>query len=234
MAKLWGGGGGEWDSGILPEMVKTACCEEGFFHLLMDLVYTVWCECRVSKEWSDAVLVPIPKKGNFDKCDNWRGIALLDVVGKIIARILQEQLLAEDVLPELQCGFRKTRECTDKIFTIHQLVEKSWEYRAKSFITFIDLKKAYNSVPRSAMWLALGKLGVPENTIKLIHSFHQGMEVRICLDEVLLEEFSVENGLRQSCCMALVLVNLYTCLVMECWQARVEDVREWARCQFKV
>ena len=24
--------------------------------------------------------------------------------------------------------------------------------------------------------------------------------------------------------MALVLFNLYTCLVLECWQARVEDV----------
>ena len=41
------------DSGILPEMVKAASCQEGFFHLLMDLVYAVWCECRVSKEWLD-------------------------------------------------------------------------------------------------------------------------------------------------------------------------------------
>ena len=74
------------------------------------------------------------------------------------------------------------------------------------------------------MSLALGKLGVPENTIKLILSFHQGIEARIRLDGTLLEEFSVDNGLRQGCCMALVLYNLYTCLVMECWQARVEDI----------
>ena len=71
------------------------------------------------------------------------------------------------------------------------------------------------------MWLALGKLGVPEDTIKFIRSFHQGMEVRIRLDGALLEEFSVENRLRQGCCMAPVLFNLYTYLVIECWQARV-------------
>ena len=108
------------DSGILPEMVKAASCEEGFFHLLMDLVHAAWCECRVPKEWSDAVLVPIPKKGDLGKYDNWRGISLLDVVGKVVAKILQEWLqeLAEDVLPESQCGFRKTRGCTDMIFTI--------------------------------------------------------------------------------------------------------------------
>ena len=48
------------------------------------------------------------------------------------------------------------------------------------------------------MWLALGELGVPDNTIKLIHSFHQCMETRIRLDGAFLEEFSVENGLRHS------------------------------------
>ena len=100
------------DSGILPEMVKSASCEEGFFHLLMDPVHATWCECRVPKEWSDAVLVPKPKKGDLGKCDNWREISLLDVVEKAVARILQEQLqkLAEDVLPKLQCGLGRPED----------------------------------------------------------------------------------------------------------------------------
>jgi hypothetical protein len=58
--------------------------------------------------------------------------------------------LAEEELPESQCGFRKGRGCSDMIFTVHQLVEKSWEHRAKMFFLFIDLRKAYDSVPRAA------------------------------------------------------------------------------------
>ena len=38
--------------------------------LLMDLVHAACCEFRVPKELSDAVLVPIPKKGDLGKCDN--------------------------------------------------------------------------------------------------------------------------------------------------------------------
>ena len=123
-------------SGILPEMVKAACSEEEFLDLLLDLVQTAWKESEVPKDWSDALLVPIPKKGNLSKCDNWRGIALLDVVGKVVARIIQERLqsLAEEELPESQCGFRKGRGCSDMIFTVRHLVEKSWEHRAKSFL----------------------------------------------------------------------------------------------------
>ena len=69
---------------------------------------------------------------------------LLDVVGKVVARVLQVRLqkVAEEELPESQCGFRKARSCADMIFTVRQLVEKSWEHKSKVFLTFIDLKKA--------------------------------------------------------------------------------------------
>ena len=52
-------------------------------------------------DWKDAGIVPIPKKGNLKWCDHWRGISLLDVVGKVFARVLQERLqtIADGVLP---------------------------------------------------------------------------------------------------------------------------------------
>lgn len=95
-----------------------------------------------------------------------------------MARVLQERLqkLAVDELPESQCGFRKGRSCTDMIFVVRQLIEKSWEHESKAFFTFIDLKKVYDSVPREVMWLALSKLGVPELVVKLIKSFHDDTE----------------------------------------------------------
>ena len=213
-------------SGILPEMVRVATCGEEFLDALLKLVEEVWKESSVPRDWSNAVLVPIPKKGDLSNCDNWRGIALLDVVGKVVARVLQERLqeLSEEELPESQCGFRKGRSCTDMTFTVRQLVEKSWEHRTKLFMTFIDLKKAYDSIPRCALWTALRKLGVPEKTIQLIRSFHQNMEARISLEGELSEAIEVENDLRQGCCMAPVLFNLYTCLMMECWHAKVKTV----------
>ena len=70
-------------SGILPEMVKTASCEEAFMSALMKLVHDMWRKCRVPVNGRDAILVPISKKGNLSSCDNWRGISLLDVVGKV-------------------------------------------------------------------------------------------------------------------------------------------------------
>ena len=159
-------------------------------------------------------------------CSCLRGISLLDVVGKVIARLLQDRLkqVAEEELPESQCGFRKGRGCTDMTFVARQLVEKAWEHEAKIFLLFIDLKKAYDSIPRKAMWMALAKLGVPEPVIQLIKSFHNNMEANIRLDGNTLNPITVENGLRQGCCMAPVLFNLYSGLFVERWTDRVANI----------
>ena len=76
----------------------------------------------------------------------------------------------------------------------------------------MDLRKAYDSVPREA---ALQKLGVPEAMIDLVKSFHSGMKARVRVDGTLLDDFNVSNGLRQGCVM--VLFNLYASIVSERW-----------------
>ena len=51
----------------------------------------VWEEGSVVADWKDAEIVPIPKKGNLKRCDNWRGISLLDVVGKVFMRVCRNE-----------------------------------------------------------------------------------------------------------------------------------------------
>ena len=60
------------------------------------------------------------------------------------------------------------------------IVEKCWEHTAKTFFTFIDLCKAYDSVPHEALW-ALVKLGVPDEVVRPIASFHHKMQAKIHL-----------------------------------------------------
>ena len=62
------------------------------------------------QEFKDATIVHIYKrKGNKRSCDNHRGISLLSIAGKIMARILLNRLLKhleQGHFPESQCGFR--------------------------------------------------------------------------------------------------------------------------------
>ena len=56
---------------------------------------------------SKASFVPVPKKGDLSSCDNLRGISLLDVVGKVFAKIIQQclQVIVQEEVVDSQCGF---------------------------------------------------------------------------------------------------------------------------------
>ena len=85
------------------------------------------------------------------------------MVGMVAARIAQTmlQILAEQVFPETECGFRRGQGCTDMLIVVRQSTQKAFEHHMKQHFIFIDLRKAYDSVPHVALWTALKKLGVP-------------------------------------------------------------------------
>ncbi|KAL8620901.1 hypothetical protein ACOMHN_025034 [Nucella lapillus] len=97
----------------------------------------------------DATIVHIYKrKGNRQSCDNPRGISLLSIAGKILARVLLNRLLEhleQGLLPGSQCGFCAGRGTTDMIFAAHQLQEKCMEQHRDLYTTFVDLTKAFDT-----------------------------------------------------------------------------------------
>ena len=102
------------------------------------------------------------KKGNRQLCDNYRGISLLAIAGKILARVMLNRLIVNmehGLLPESQCGFRGGRGTVDMIFAARQLQEKCQEQYDELFITFIDLTKVFDTVSRDGLWLIMEKFG---------------------------------------------------------------------------
>ena len=61
-------------------------------------------------------------------------------------------MITEKIPPDSQCGFCKRKGCTDIIFVAKQLVEKYREHDDTLFVLFVDLRKAFDSVPRFALY----------------------------------------------------------------------------------
>lgn len=191
-----------------------------------DLFRTVWSEQCVTADWRDAVIVPIPKKGDLSLCDNWRRISLLDVMGKVFAKVVQGHLqdVVEDVVSESQCGFRKERGCIDMIFCARQLVEKAREHDTSVYMLFVDLSKAYDSIPRQTLQLLLQKYGLPPMMVKIIMSLYEQMKAEVLVGGETTPVFEVTNGLRQGCTIAPTLFNLFFNAVIECWRDRCSSL----------
>uniref|UniRef100_A0A183K8A6 Reverse transcriptase domain-containing protein n=1 Tax=Schistosoma curassoni TaxID=6186 RepID=A0A183K8A6_9TREM len=103
--------------------------------------------------WKEGHLVKIPKKGNPSKYENYRGITLLSIPGKVSNRVLLNRIkdAVGAQLRDQQAGFRKDRSCTDQT-TLRIIVEQSVEWNSSLYINFIDYEKAFDNVDRRTLW----------------------------------------------------------------------------------
>ena len=106
------------------------------------------------------------------------------------------------------------------IFCARQLMEKAREHNTTLYLLFIDLRKAYDSIPREALWQVLRKYVIPPTLVNIIRSLHDGMKTEITMDGATTPEIEVTNGLRQGCTIAPTLFNLYFNFVIELWRKR--------------
>lgn len=200
---------------------------EAVVESLHELFSVIWRRGIVPRQWKNANIISIyKKKGDCAVCDNSRGISLLSVAGKVLARIMLMRLLecvAEDVLPESQCGFRRQRSTVDMIFVARQLQEKCREQNRDLFVVFIDLTKAFDTVQRPMLWSVLEKFGCPPNFLAVLRALHDGAMASVVLPSGKSDEFPVTAGVRQGCVLAPVIFNLFLAAVMRIAKRGVDD-----------
>ena len=78
---------------------------------LTTLLNTLWTSKMVPDEQSKGIIVKLPKKGNLTDCNNWRGVCLLSIPGKILSTTLLKRIrsVVDVTLREEQAGFRTGR-----------------------------------------------------------------------------------------------------------------------------
>ena len=186
---------------------------------LHELLVCCWEQGKLPQDLRDAVIITLYKnKGEKSDCSNYRGITLLSIAGKVLARILLNRLvpsIAEECLPESQCGFRANRGTTDMVFVLRQLQEKCREQNKGLYATFVDLTKAFDTVSRTGLWLILERLGCPPKFLQMVIQLHENQQGQIRLNGDLSETFPISNGVKQGCVLAPTLFSLFFSMMLK-------------------
>jgi len=77
------------------------------------------------EEWKNSIVIPLYKKGDKQKMENYRGISFLNACYKLYSKILNKKLNARTENYPLACqnGFRKGRTRIDPLFSMELLIE---------------------------------------------------------------------------------------------------------------
>ena len=193
---------------IPPEILKADI--NTIADILRNIFDQVWESEKFPKDWREGYMVKIPKKGDLHDCNNYRGIMLLSVPGKVLSRIILERLKAavEPEFREEQAGFRSQRSCADQIATLRIIVEQSNEWNASLYVNFVDFEKAFDSLDRDTLWKLMRHFGIPDKIVRLTRGMYQDMKCKVLVKGKLTDAFGVSTGVRQGCLLSPFLFLL--------------------------
>jgi hypothetical protein len=91
------------------------------------------------------------------------------------------------------------------MFSIHQILEKKWEYNGEVCQLFVDFEKAYDSVRREVLYNTVTGFGRPMKLVRLIKMCLNENYSEVHIGKNLSDEFPIENVLKRGDALSLLL-----------------------------
>lgn len=153
------------------------------------------------QSWSMGYIVPIHKKGDKNVPNNYRGVTLLSNFGKLFTSVLTNRVETwfeeNNLLSDAQFGFRKGSSTVDAIFVLNNLIQHYINTITRLPCAFIDLKKAFDSVERNALWLKLFNMGLDGKILVMFRSMYTVVKSCVKHCNTFSDFFNISVGLRQ-------------------------------------
>ena len=168
----------------------------------------------VPEAWCIGAIVPLYKgKGPKDDLDNYRGITLLSCIGKLFTSLINKRLTdflesTGSIGPE-QAGFRKGHSTTDHAFALHMLIELYKQKGKRIYAAFVDYRKAFDYVDRSALWSKLLKEGINGHVLRVIMNIYAKAKSCVKSSGKISRSFPNTIGVRQGENLSPLLFDIF-------------------------
>ena len=168
----------------------------------------------VPAEWNVSGLVVIHKSGDPKDMTNYRGIALINVIVKLVSCVvngrIQRGLQRTNRLAPEQAGFRASEECVGQACALYEILRRRACQGECTYVAFVDFRKAYDTVPHEALLLKLRKIGITGRCLGFIRSLYSSGMIKLQTGgDYIGTEVPIEMGERQGCPISPVAFNVY-------------------------
>ena len=141
---------------------------------------------KFPSNWKLANVVPIYKKGNVHKVENYRPVSLLSCLSKVAERVvanrLRKHLSKHSILNPMQSGFRKKHSTQTQLAALLHDISEAVDSGKKVRAVFLDISKAFDRVSHKALVITLRSIGISGETLAWFESYLSGRSQRVVID----------------------------------------------------
>ena len=186
-------------------------------HIISPLLSVLYNECMKDGIFPDDLKIgrisPIYKKDNEELLENYRPVSTLAVFGKIFEKIIYNRLYSffqsQNTLYENQYGFRRGHSTSHALNFSVNYVESCLKKKQHVLGIFIDLSKAFDTVPHQELLSKLENYGIRGNANKLIASYLSNRFQYVSVLGEDSEKLPVLYGVPQGSCLGPLLFIIY-------------------------
>ncbi|KAH9269049.1 hypothetical protein BASA83_008925 [Batrachochytrium salamandrivorans] len=150
-----------------------------FARALLRVCGQVFASATIPRAWLCASIVSIDKKdGDPLNPGDKRGIALINVGLKLVCK----------------AGFRKREECVGQVVSLVDIIQRRQNAGLNTHVLFIDIRKAFDTVPVGALLWKLQNMGFPRRTLAFLKALYTSSSARARAGSLLSDPFPVQRG----------------------------------------
>ena len=152
---------------------------------------------------------PVPPLWNPD---TYRGITNSNMLAKIFSVAMSMRMshwaIRSGIIGPEQVAFLPFHNTEEHVFTMLQVARARARDNLSTYALFVDFAKAYDMVHLEALWLVLGRMGVPAGIVSLLRDWAAKRRTRVQVNGVLSAEYPMRKGVPQGDPLSYLLISL--------------------------